>query len=133
MSFFKSLLGSGVELNKLAENVARVKIQLDKLNALDTYNMDDYKFIAYMCRATILDRVERNNWFLDTLKLHVPINGNLCKVTYHEAFMMSVGRLSMMISSFEEDDKEIIMNILDRGEHFHAVDRTIPEEKRKLL
>jgi hypothetical protein len=109
-----------IELSKLAQTISFVKNIYDQMQS-DRYvlNIRDYYFIAYVCRVGILDRVERNGWYLPTLRIYTNINGVSRIIFYPEAYAMTIGRLLKKVSDLDDEDTyNEISSILEKEEEF---------------
>ncbi len=131
MGFFKKIFSDSKDYAKIANAVANVKALLDESEL--NLDVENYLIVAWICRIGIIDVIEKNNWPM-TYKLFVPINGYHTRMTLHEAFLMSVGRVSIKIGTLSDDKvKDAIQNILEKGEWFYRIDSQIPNEKRRLF
>jgi len=131
------LFDKGLEFNKLATNVSKVRMLLDQIenkvysseSALE--NKDDYCFVAYICRIGIIERMEKYNWKLST-KIIIGINGKPTSVSLHESYIMSVLKLTMM-SQINSDVSETVNDILEKGEQFFVMDSQFTKEAIKKI
>lgn len=131
MGIFSKLKNRGVDLAKVANAVANIKHLLDNQESIG-FDPADWFIVAWVCRVGVIDVIERNNWPM-TDKLFVPFNNKHVRMTLNEAYMMSVGRLSRRAGYQEEELRDAIFNILEKGELFYEVDRDMPLEKKNIF
>lgn len=133
MGFFNKLFNSTKDYNRIANAVSNVKVMLDNVEYNDETDMDAFLIIAWICRVGVIDVIEKNNWPM-AYRLFIPINGHHTRMTLNEAYMMSVGRLSIKAGELGNNKiKDAIMNILDKGEWFYKIDQQIPESKKAIF
>jgi len=104
---------------------------------LDAYEVDsDFPClceVAWLCRFGIMDKMEKYPFAMKST-IYVPIQGLSRKMILGEAFMYSLGRLSTKASNLSESRKEIIEDIIGKGQSFYDIDKQIPyEEKKKYM
>ena len=92
MGFFKKLVDTTKDYNRIANAVGNVKNILDSAEYDSDINI--FLLAAWVCRVGIIDVIEKND-FPMTNKLFISINGHHTRMTIYEAYMMSVGRLSI--------------------------------------
>ena len=131
------IFDSGIEFNKLATNVSKIRLLLDEIE-IKVYSIesayesrDDYYFIAYICRVGIIDRMAKFNWGLST-KIRIAINGISTRVSLQEAYVMSISRLSIL-SQINSLVAETVSDILDKGNQFYYLDSQIPVDVKKKI
>lgn len=133
MGLFKKLIGDAKDYNKVANTVCNVKTILDKVEYEHDPEISDFLIAAWICRVGFIDVIEKNEWPMSN-KLFIPINGHQTRMTLHEAYMMSIGRLSIKVGELYDDEvKNAVLNILDKGEYFYKIDRQIPKEKKEIF
>lgn len=125
------LFSGAKELNRLANGVSAVK------QILDQYEQDpDVTWIlvaAWLCKAGVLDVIERNNWPLYNI-FYVEINGHMTKMTISEGIMYSVTRLRNKTEEIGDFRlKRQVDGILDGDPSFDEIDNQIPENIRKVI
>ena len=131
MGLFSKIINHTKELTKIANAVENVNDLLDK-SEIERFINEDWLIVAWICRFGIIDKLDENNCPM-TYKLYVPLYGHHTQMTLHEAYQMSVGRLSAKSSGLEEYTKDAILEILDKGELFYIVDKQIPESKKMIF
>ncbi len=132
MGYFSKLINHTKGLNRIANAVGNVKNMLDEIENKMYSDLEDYLVVAWICRVGIMDVIESESMRLD-YTLYVRINGHNTKMTIHEAYMMSVGRLSAKAGLLSESEKNTIMNVLDKGEWFYKIDRNISDDKKAII
>ncbi len=132
MGYFSNLFKHTKALNKIANAVGNVKIMLDNIEYKSNPDLEDYLLVAWICRVGIMDVMDVEPMRMD-YSIYVKINGHNTKMTIHEAYMMSVGRLSLKAGQLSDDFKKAILNVLDKGEWFEKIDKVIPADKRAII
>lgn len=131
MGLFSRIFNDGKELLKVSNAVANVNQMLD-LSEREIFEINDWLVIAWICRIGIIDIIEKNNWPM-TYNVVVPIQRCQIRMTLDEAYMMSVGRLSFKTGQLNEEVKDAVLDILDKGDWFYEVDKQMPEEKKMIF
>lgn len=129
---FSKLYNGAKDLSKIANTVVNVKTMLDSIESDLESNIETLLVAAWACRVGIIDVIEKNNWPM-TYNLFVPINNHETKMTLSEAYFMSVGRLSMKIKEADDELKNIVLDILNKGEYFYAIDEQIPDKQKSII
>ncbi len=132
MGYFSTLFKHTKGLNRIANAVGNVKIMLDNIENAPCPSLEDYLVVAWVCRVGIMDVIEAESMRM-AYTLYVKINGHNTKMTIQEAYMMSVGRLSVKAGQLSETYNEAIQSVLDRGDWFDKVDEAIPADKRAII
>lgn len=131
MGFFKKLVDSTKDYNRIANAVGNVKNILDSAEYDSDINI--FLLAAWVCRVGIIDVIEKND-FPMTNKLFISINGHHTRMTIYEAYMMSVGRLSIKVGELNNNEvKDAVLDILAKGEWFYKMDKQIPESKKVIF
>ena len=122
------LFSGAKELNRLANGVSAVR------QTLDMYEQDpDVTWIlvaSWLCRAGILDVIERNNWPMHYI-FYVETNGHMTKMTIAEGLLSSVTRLKNKVERIGDFQlKHQVDDILDGGPSFDEIDEQIPDNIR---
>lgn len=130
MGLFSDLLNGPKELTKITTGVVNIK------NVLDEYENDpDFTYLclaAWIGRVAIIDVMDKNNYPF-TYSLYVPVQGHQIKMTLHEAYMTSIGRLSVKAGKLSDREKDYILEILDKGNAFYEIDKQISLEQKELF
>lgn len=130
MGILSTIFGGAKELTRIANGVANIT------NLLNQYEIDDDLTFLYMsawiCRITILDTVERNQ-FPMSYKLYVPIHGHQQRITITEAYMLTLTRI--MSKAYERSGRvqQYIQDIIDKGSAFYEIDKQIPYEQKQIF
>lgn len=131
MGFFKKLVDTTKDYNRIANAVGNVKNILDSAEYDSDINI--FLLAAWVCRVGIIDVIEKND-FPMTNKLFISINGHNTRMTIYEAYMMSVGRLSIKVGELNNNEvKDAVLDILAKGEWFYKMDKQIPESKKVIF
>ena len=133
MGFFKKVINNARDCNKIANAVGNVKILLDDIEYNSVTDLESFLIVAWICRVGIIDVMEKGNYPM-AYRVYVSINGHLTKMTYQEAYVMSVGRLSFKVGELGDDEiKDAVFDVLEKGEWFYKIDQIIPESKKALF
>ena len=128
MGFFSRITGHIKDLNTMAIAVGNVIVLLDRY---DVTNDDSVLPIAaWICKMGIQDIMVAGN-MSPMYSINVVVDHRLQKMTVHEAYLKSVGRLSMIAGELGEQDKEDILDIINGGETFSEVDSYLTEDKKR--
>lgn len=117
--------------NNMAIAVSNVIILLDHYDATN----DDLvlPIAAWVCKKGIQDIMLTGN-INPMCSFYVVVDRRIQKMTVHEAYTMSVGRLSMIAGELGGQDGEDIIGIINGEEAFIKVDSVLSEDdKRKFL
>ena len=109
MKFLKKLVGNSKDYTKMANAVGNVKAILDNIEQSYTADKEVFLIAAWICRVGIIDIIEKNNWTMN-YKLLVRINGCNVSITFHEAYLMTIGRLSIKAEEQNNEIKELFTN-----------------------
>lgn len=132
MKFLKKLVGNSKDYAKMANAVGNVKAILDNIEQSYTADKEVFLIAAWICRVGIIDIIEKNNWTMN-YKLLVRINGCNVSITFHEAYLMTIGRLSIKAEEQNNEIKECVLSVLGKRDWFYQIDTIIPDEQRKLF
>ena len=131
MGFFKKLVNEGKDYTKMANAVGNVKAILDDIEkSYTTIDKETFLIAAWICRVGIIDIIERNNWTMNH-KLLIPINGHYINLTFHEVYLMTIGRLSIKAEEQGDNIKEMVLDVFEKGDWFNQIDAIVPYEQRK--
>ena len=126
------------DLNKTAIAMGKAIKLLDDVQGKLSWDNDLYEqkealyLIAYVCRVGILDRIEKNNWFMSG-PISIPSGlFKFKKITIAEGLMQTVFRLKEMVIDdvFLESN---VNEILERKQFFHEYLNIFTEEQLKQL
>ncbi len=131
MGILSKIFNDGKDLAKIANAVANIKNILDDIDMKGYTDNENWFVTAWVCRVGIIDVIEKNEWPM-TYRLFVPINGHQTRMTLHEAYLMSVGRLAFKSGELEVNIKDAILDILEKGEWFYKIDKQIPDSKKAI-
>lgn len=132
MGFFKKIFSESKDYNKIANAVINVKVLLDEVEYGRQFDTSKYLIAAWTCRVGVIDVIERNSWSM-TNQLFIPFNGHQTKMTLNEAYLMSIGRLTMKVGEIDDEVKEVVLSILDKKEWFYKIDSQVSDEKKKIF
>ncbi len=65
--------------------------------------------------------------------INVFVNQRLEKMTVQDAYIKSIGRLSMIAKEMSDQDSEDILDIINGGDAFDKVDSSLSEDKKQRL
>lgn len=131
MGLFSRVIGASKDLNNMAIAVGNVIILLDHYDATNDDSV--LPIAAWVCKKGIQDIMLTGN-ISPMCSFYVVVNRRIQKMTVHEAYIMSVGRLSMIAGELGGQDREDIIGIINGEETFTKVDSVLTEdEKRKFL
>jgi len=126
------------DLNKTAIAMGKVIKLLDDVQEKLSWDNDLYEnkealyLIAYVCRVGILERIEKNNWFL-TGPISIPSGiFKFKKVTIAQGLMLTVIRLREIVQNdvFLESN---VAEILERERFFHEYVSMFTDEQMKQI
>lgn len=127
MGFFSRITGHIKDLNNMAIAVGNVIVLLDRYDATNDNSV--LPIAAWICKKGIQDIMVAGN-MSPMYSINVIVDRRLQKMTVHEAYLKSVGRLSMIAGEMGEQDKEDILDIINGGETFSEVDSYLTEDKK---
>ena len=129
----------GIELNKLAIEMGKIIKLLSKLepkikNSNDVYEYkDDLYFIAYVCRVSLLDRIEKNSWMQMTTPVAIPMGFfSIRKETISTGLMLTVEKVKK-IASINFEIRSDIKSILEKEYFFYEFDGVLPANLKAKL
>jgi len=133
MEFFKKLVSNSKDYAKMANAVGNVKAILDDIEQSNTViDKEAFLIAAWICRIGIMDIVEKNNWTMNN-KLLIQINGHHVNLTFHEVYLMTIGRLSSKAEEQGNNIKDMVLDVFEKGDWFNQIDAIVPYEQRKLF
>lgn len=112
-----------MEINKVSKALSNVVKMLD-VTENNSVDIDDWLVIAWVCRVAIMDIVEKGNWPM-SYEIFVLIKRRHIRMTIHEAYMMSIGRLAVKTNDLGEEEREAINDVLERKGLFDEMNRNI--------
>ncbi len=131
INFFKK----GQEFNKIAKGFNGIYPMINELEVKidssinESSLQQDLFVLAYLCRKEILDRMESNNWDMNT-SIIVPFMSK-GRITLTYAFNKTVLRLHKIAEDLEV--YEIVIGILDRDDNFYEIENSIPIHIKNIL
>ena len=127
MNFFKR----GLEYNKLAKAFNGYYQMLQPLVEKSNYEdiKDDLFIMAFLARKEIIDRMEAINYKLTTRIVVPMMPGNNKTLEY--AYLQTVGKI-MTLSESQGYSSEI-QEILDKGELYFELEKTIPSHLKSTM
>ena len=112
----------------MAIAVGNVIVLLDRYDA--TKDGSVLPIAAWICKKGVQDILLAGN-MSPMYSINVVVDRRLLKMTVHEAYLKSVGRLSMIAGELGEQVKEDIHDILNGGETFLEVDSYLTDDKKQ--
>lgn len=130
MGFFSRLAGHVKDLNNMAIAFGNVIALLDRYDETN----DGYALLiaAWLCKRGIQDVVAAGN-LSPVHTINVFVNQRLEKMTVQDAYIKSIGRLSMIAKEMSDQDSEDILDIINGGDAFDKVDSSLSEDKKQRL
>lgn len=127
MNFFQKAL----EYSKLAKGFNGYYLMLQQVIEKSMYGniVEDLLIIALIGRIEIIDRMELINYKLTT-KIVVPMLPGENK-TLGYAYQQTIVRLMEIAEN--QGCSEYVNEILDKGELFYELEKTIPDHFRKMM
>ena len=123
------------EYGKMAEtmNGIYLKIQIlipkiKKVSDINAFN-EEMLILAYIARKGVLDRIETNNWAWETNIIIPSISRKV--MTLLDAFAKTVGEIDHIAEQL--DLTGIVNEIMEKGDAFYQLERSIPEAARKNI
>lgn len=133
MELFKKFVSNSKDYAKMANAVGNVKAILDNIEqSYTTIDKETFLIAAWICRVGIIDIIEKNNWTMNH-KLLMPTNGHYVNLTFHEVYLMTIGRLSSKAEEQGDNIKDMVLDILEKGDWFNQINAIVPYEQRKLF
>ncbi len=133
MGLFSRKFQNPLELSKISASAFLIDsiINEAEYNYLPSYQK--WLEIAWLCRVGIIDRIEKNDCLL-TDKIAFQFEDGVRLITIHEICNLTTGRLVVKAMSFGIPQlSDEIENILDKGDVFYEVDKSIDIEIKKQL
>ena len=130
MGLFSRVTGHLKDLNSLATAVGNVIVLLDNYDVTNDNSI--LPIAAWICKIGVQDIMLGGN-MSPMYTINIVVDHRIHKMTVHEAYMKSVGRLSMIAGEFGEQDKEYILDIINGGDAFSEVNSSLSEEKKRLF
>lgn len=129
----------GIELNKCAISMAKVLKMVADLeskisNAYDlAENKEGILILAYISRATILDRIENNPWMSPELPITIATGlFSSRKETIASALSLTVGKIKKL-ADYDYKMSDLVDDILQKGDAFYQLEKIIPENVLKSI
>lgn len=127
--FFNKFKSYTKGINIITPTVELVKGILDDFEIGKNNDFDSYMVTAWLCRVGIIDILEKTGIGM-TNKILVNINGHLTRMPLIEAYMLTVGRLSVKAGELDDESRLAIENVLEKGDLFYKVDSQIPDKDK---
>lgn len=126
------------DINKMATAIGKAIAFLNEIECRIESKYDIYEqkegfyLVAYICKVGILERIEKNNWSMNT-PIYIPTGlFKSRRETITMSLNLTLGKLMKMI----KDDyivNEYINEILSRGDLFYEFEKTLPFDFRKSI
>ena len=113
------------DLNNMAIAVGNVIVFLDQYDATNDNSI--LPIAAWICKKGVQDIMLAGN-MSPMYIINIVVDHRLHKMTVHEAYLKSIGRLSMIAGELAEQDKEYILDI-NNEKPFSEIDSYLTEEK----
>jgi len=102
--------------------------KIQKTNNIDSFN-EDVLVLAYIARKGVLDRMEKNNWAWETYIIVPSISRKV--TTLFDAFAKTVGEIDHIAEQLDLTD--IVNEIMEKGDAFYQLERSLPESAIKNI
>lgn len=114
----------------MAIAVGNVVVLLDRYDETN----DGYALLvaAWLCKRGVQDIVAAGN-LSPVHTINVFVNQRLEKMTVQDAYLKSIGRLSMIAKEMSDQDSDEIFDIINGGNSFDKVDSSLSEDKKQRL
>ena len=124
-------LKRGTEFHEIAKSFNSFNLLLNQTIAKSQTEdiTQNLYFLAYMGRLELLDRFYEYKWPLNTLII-VPSISNT-RIPLKEAFSMTITRL--LATADASNDLDEVTEILEKGQLYHDLDKSIPEFMKKMM
>lgn len=130
MGLFSRITGHIKDLNNMAIAVGNVIVLLDQYDATNDNSI--LPIAAWICKKGVQDIMLTGN-MSPMYTINIVVDHRVHKMTVHEAYLKSIGRLSMIAGELAEQDKEYILDIINGEKPFSEVDSYLTEEKKHQL
>lgn len=130
MGLFSRITGHIKDLNNMAIAVGNVIVLLDQYDATNDNSI--LPIAAWICKKGVQDIMLTGN-MSPMYTINIVVDHRVHKMTVHEAYLKSIGRLSMIAGELAEQDKEYILDIINGEKPFSEVDSYLTEEKKLQL
>jgi len=100
--------------------------KIQKVNDIDSFN-EDVLVLAYIARKGVLDRMEKYNWAWETYIIVPSISRKA--TTLFDAFAKTVGEIDHIAEQL--DLTEIVNEIMEKGDAYYQLERSLPESAIK--
>ena len=130
MGFFTRLFGHVKDLNNMAIAVGNVIVLLDRYDS--THDKSILPIAAWICKQGIQD-IMQTGTMSPMYTINIVVDRRLYKMTVHEAYLKSVGRLSMIAGEMCDDDKDMILDVIEGGHQFSIVDSDLSSDQKKFF
>jgi len=128
-----------LDLNRIAVGVGKsikliADLEIKIHNNSDVYEYkDDLYFVAYICRVSILDRLESNPWIGITTPISVPMGlFKTRKETIYTSLMLTVEKLKR-IASLNIGVFQAVESILQKEQFFYEFESALPTNIKSKL
>lgn len=130
MGLFSRITGHIKDLYNMAIAVGNVIVLLDQYDATNDNSI--LPIAAWICKKGVQDIMLTGN-MSPMYTINIVVDHRVHKMTVHEAYLKSIGRLSMIAGELAEQDKEYILDIINGEKPFSEVDSYLTEEKKHQL
>lgn len=130
MGLFSRITGHIKDLNNMAIAVGNVIVLLDQYDATNDNSI--LPIAAWICKKGVQDIMLTGN-MSPMYTINIVVDHRVHKMTVHEAYLKSIGRLSMIAGELAEQDKEYILDVINGEKPFSEVDSYLTEEKKHQL
>lgn len=118
MGLFSRITGHIKDLNNMAIAVGNVIVLLDQYDATNDNSI--LPIAAWICKKGVQDIMLTGN-MSPMYTINIVVDHRVHKMTVHEAYLKSNGRLSMIAGELAEQDKEYILDIINGEKPFQKL------------
>lgn len=102
--------------------------KIQRTTDIDSFNEEVF-ILAYIARKGVLDRMEKNNWPWETCVLVPSISRKV--TTLFDAYAKTVGEIDHIAEQL--DLTGIVNEIMEKGDAFYQLEKSIPEAAKKNI
>ena len=120
------------EYVKMADSINKmIQVLISERGQISDVDEFTYRvlLVAYLVRKGINDRMDKNNWPWETNIMVTSISRKV--TTLFDAFAKTVGEINHIAEQL--DLTEIVNEIMEKGDAFYQLERSIPEAARKNI
>ena len=127
-----------IDLNRVAVSMGKVLKMLEELeNQLKRHGIEENKetvlVLAYVCRVSILDRIEANSWMRGDTPIKIPLGLiRYRNETLESGLQITVGKIKDIASS-DYEVYDAVEDILSKGPTFYHLQAMLPPEYLRKL